>query len=460
MEFRVLGPVGIVNDGEYVRLGGTKARTILAALLLRQGKVVSTDHLIDAVWGEQPPPTAPALVQTQIAALRKILAAVGGDPAPGIVTVSPGYLVHRADAPLDLVTFEESADRGRRAQRAGDLEQAAIAFGEALGAWTGPALGGVASPLASAEAFALEQQRARVRKERIEVELVRGRHTDLVPDLYTIVNESPVDEVLRAWLMVALYRSGRVSEALAVCREGRRLRAEELGMDPGPAMRELERAILNCDPSLDFQPVVPSTPAPTASLTPQPAPEPEPSQPSATEPDAPHRSRRRIRILAPLSMLALGVTAGAWWLIARPTTANTQFSVAAEPFHAPTTTCVLKDTANSDERNGVFLQKWDKAALCQNVDRAPLYLAPSTAAGSPVVSRLRTGAVNDPSWFLCWTVGAPDVVGNKIYYYTIGDEQAPGREYRFGWGFVPAPYLSIGADHTRSGLPECPPVPD
>ncbi|MEY9886440.1 DNA-binding SARP family transcriptional activator [Catenulispora sp. MAP5-51] len=458
MEFRVLGPVGIFSDGAYVHLGGTKARTILAALLLRPGKVVSTDHLIDAVWGEQPPPTAPALIQTQIAALRKVLAAVGGDAGPCIVTVSPGYLLQRAEAPLDLVTFEESAGRARRAQRAGDVEQAAIEFGTALGAWTGPALGGAASPLASAEAFALEQQRARVRKEWIEVELACGRHSALLPDLYTIVGESPVDEVLRGLLMVALYRSGRVSEALAVCRDGRRLRAEELGMDPGPAMRELERAILNCDPSLELQPAV-LAPAPSAGPTSNP--DTEPNKEPSTEPDAPHRSRRRLWILAPLAGLAgLGVLAGAWWLVAGPTTANPRFTVAAEPFHAPTTTCLLKTTANSDERNGAFLQKWDKAALCQNVDRAPLYLAPSTAAASPVVSRLRTGAVNDPSWFLCWTVGAPDVTGNKIYYYTSGDEQAPGREYRFGWGFVPAPYLSIGADHTRSGLPECPPVPD
>jgi DNA-binding SARP family transcriptional activator len=483
VEFRVLGPVGIVSDGGYVRLGGTKARTILAAMLVRPGKVVSTDQLIDAVWGEQPPATAPALIQTQIAALRKVLAAVGGvgggDPAPGIVTVSPGYLVQRGDAPLDLVTFEECAARGRRAQRAGDVELAAIAFGDALGAWTGPALGGVASPLASAEAFALEQQRARVRQEWVEVELARGRHGALVPELYTIVSESPVDEVLRGRLMVALYRSGRVSEALAVCREGRRLRAEELGMDPGPAMRELELAILNCDPSLDLEPVVASTRSLAAAPAPLPdpnpnqnsVPAPDPNQnsnqdststspPSAPEPDAPRRARRRLSILAPAALLAvLGVLA-AWWFVARPTTANPRFAFAAEPLHAPATTCVLKVTANSDERNGVFLQKWDKAALCQNVDRAPLYLAPSTAPGSPVVSRLRTGGTDDPSWFLCWTVGIPDAVGNKIYYYTIGDEQAPGREYRFGWGFVPAPYLSIGADHTRSGLPECPPVPD
>jgi hypothetical protein len=148
------------------------------------------------------------------------------------------------------------------------------------------------------------------------------------------------------------------------------------------------------------------------------------------------------------------------WYDAHPRPARpAAVPVAAEHTHPPGAACTTVHTENDDQRNGYYLRAWDAAAMCQNQVHAPLHLAASTGPESPVVATLRTGAAADPSWFLCWTVGKPDAVGNTVYYYTAGDDLAPGYEYRHGWGFVPAPYLAIGPEHGLSGLPECPAVP-
>ena len=242
MEFRILGPLTAVDDGRAVELPRRKHRALLAALLLRAGETVSGDRLIEDLWGESPPRTARDALQNYVSLLRKSL---GGDV---LVTREGGYVLDVSPEQVDAVRFERLAAEAREIVtpdgRAGKLR-------EALELWRGPALADLAyEPFAAVEIARLEELRLAATQDLIDAELELGRHADLVPELETLIQEHPFDERLRGQLMLALYRSGRQAEALEAYRAARRMLDEELGLEPGPPLRELEQAILRHDPAL------------------------------------------------------------------------------------------------------------------------------------------------------------------------------------------------------------------
>ncbi|MFI9722820.1 AfsR/SARP family transcriptional regulator [Streptomyces sp. NPDC052396] len=245
MEFHLLGPVEAWHDGRKLCMGGPKPRALLACLLLEAGRVVPTDRLVDAIWGESPPSSARELVWTYASVLRRGLTAVGvGDV---IVTRPPGYLVEQRAS--DLAEFERLAAHGRTAMAERRYEAAAESLGAALALWRGPALGGIGDALRS-EAARLDEARLMLLEERISADLAAGRESALVGELTGLVSTFPTRERLRLHLMTSLYRLGRQSDALAVYQEGRDILAEELGIDPGPELRQLHESILRADPTL------------------------------------------------------------------------------------------------------------------------------------------------------------------------------------------------------------------
>jgi YVTN family beta-propeller protein len=256
MDYRILGPLEVCQDGRALRLGGDKQRALLAILLLHAGEVVSSDRLIDGLWGERPPPTALKALQVHVSRLRRALDRDGDAPngvSDGVlVTRGHGYLLRVGAGELDLDRFCGLVEEGRKTLAAGDADRAAGLLADALGLWRGPPLADLAY-----EAFAqrpiaeLEELRLGAVEERVEADLALGRHQQLVGELRALVDENPLRERLRGELMLALYRCGREAEALEVYQEFRRGLAEELGLDPSPRLQRLEAAILERDPSLD-----------------------------------------------------------------------------------------------------------------------------------------------------------------------------------------------------------------
>ncbi|MFE0106160.1 BTAD domain-containing putative transcriptional regulator [Streptomyces sp. NPDC059009] len=247
LEFRLLGPVEALCEGRPLRVGGPKPRALLAVLLLRSGHVVPADALVDVVWGEQPPETARALIQTYVSALRRALPDACRE---SIETRAPGYVIRPETGAVDLERFEELAAAGRQAAGHGDPLGAARLLREALALWRGPALGGVGEALRG-EALRLEEARQAVLEERIAADLdAGGRESELITELNALIGAHPTRERLRGQLMLALYRVGRQVDALAVFGEGRAVLAEELGIDPGPELGRLHEAILRADPAL------------------------------------------------------------------------------------------------------------------------------------------------------------------------------------------------------------------
>jgi DNA-binding SARP family transcriptional activator len=257
MEFRILGPVEAWDGAEQLDLGGSKPRALLAVLLLHANRVVSTDQLVDELWGEAPPPTARNVLQVYVSRLRQALQCRrdGGPAAPLLLTRPSGYLLRVEPGELDLDQFEGLAADARRATADGDLERAAGCWRAALALWRGPALAGAApEALRRTAVLRLEEARLVALEERLEVDLRLGRHAEVIGELEALVAANPVRERPCRQLMVALYRSGRAPEALAAYRGMRRVLAEELGLEPSPALQRLERAILRADPELEPTP--------------------------------------------------------------------------------------------------------------------------------------------------------------------------------------------------------------
>ena len=253
MDFRILGPLEVFDDDHPVPLGGARQRALLAILLTRANEVVSTDRLIDELWGEAPPRTAVNTLQYYVSRLRKLLG------ADRIVTRIPGYTIRLEPGELDLDQFERLVAQG-----------GAEALREALGLWRGPALADFAfEPFAEAEIARLEELRLVALEQRLEADLALGHHRELVGELEALVAVHPLRERLRAQLMLALYRSGRQADALDVYRRTRETLVDELGVEPGPELQELERAILRHDRSLEARrPPMPAEPPATARRRP------------------------------------------------------------------------------------------------------------------------------------------------------------------------------------------------
>jgi len=269
LSFRLLGRVEAWRGDTRVELGGPKQRAVLASLALRAGQVVSQDRLIDDLWPDDPPVRAAATVQVFVSNLRRALEPdrPRGAPATVLATAAPGYRLAVDPGSVDAHVFARLAAEGREALAEEDPERAVEALRRGAELWHGPALADLpAAPFATTEAARLEELRLGAAEDRAEAELALGRHTAQVAELERRVRTHPLRERSRAQLMLALYRCGRHAEALAAYREGRRILAEELGLEPGLPLRELERAILRQDPALTWAP-----PAPVVLPAPAPA---------------------------------------------------------------------------------------------------------------------------------------------------------------------------------------------
>jgi DNA-binding SARP family transcriptional activator len=244
LEVRLLGPIEVERGGEPVALGGQKPRALLAVLALEPGRVVSVDRLVEALWPGEPPGTAPHAVQVYVSQLRKTV-------GPVIATRAPGYVLDVDPDRVDAHRFSLLAQEGRTALEADDAVAAEAVLRESLALWRGPALADfLYEPFAQTEIARLEELRTTTLEERIEADLALGRHAELVSELEALVQAQPLRERPRAQLMLALYRSGRQADALAAYRDARDTLVDELGIEPGPELKELEAAILRQDNSL------------------------------------------------------------------------------------------------------------------------------------------------------------------------------------------------------------------
>jgi DNA-binding SARP family transcriptional activator len=249
VDFRILGPLEIWDEGTAVRLTGDRQRALLAVLLLHAGEVVSSDRLMDALWGDSPPASGAVALRVRVSQLRKALRDDGGLLAPR----AHGYVLRIEPGGLDLRRFERLVAEGERALAAGEPAPARERLGEALVLWRGPPLADFTyAPFAQQAIARLQELRLAAVALRIEADLALGRHAVLVAELESLVAEYPLRERFHAQLMLALYRSGRQAEALAAYRAARDRLIDEVGIEPGPELHELERRLLAQDPALEL----------------------------------------------------------------------------------------------------------------------------------------------------------------------------------------------------------------
>jgi DNA-binding SARP family transcriptional activator len=243
--FRVLGPVDVVRGGEPVPITGERQRAVLAMLLLRRNEVVSTERLIVAVWGADPPASAAHGIEVAVSNLRRQLS------RDVVQTRPPGYLVPRAAGDLDADRFGALVAEASAARSRGDPAAAASTLRAALGLWRGDALADVGvAPFAPLESMRLGELRLAALEERIDADVERGLAAGVIGELRLLIEAWPFRERLRELLMLALYRCGRQVEALAAYREARRALVDNVGIEPGPALRLAEQAILRQDAAL------------------------------------------------------------------------------------------------------------------------------------------------------------------------------------------------------------------
>lgn len=298
LQFRLLGPLEASRDGVRLDLGPRKQRAVLALLLLSANRVVSTERLIDDLWGDAPPDTARSALQVYVAGLRKALGADGAS----LRTRSPGYVLELEPGALDLDRFLQLRTEARAS---GDDRRKAELLHEALALWRDTPLAELrAEPFSPSASAHLEQLRLEALEDRIDADLALGRHAAVVPELDALVAEHPYRERLRAQLMRALYASGRQADALEAYQAARRALNDDLGLKPGKELRELQAAILRQDEGL-----VEDEPRPVTVLYPGTVPPP---------------SRRVARLRWPALLLAavvaaLVVAGAAAWLRADPT---------------------------------------------------------------------------------------------------------------------------------------------
>ena len=252
VRFEVLGRLRVIDGrdrggeaGTGLRLGGARQQLVLAMLLAEPNSVVSTDSLVDGLWGDSPPSAARHTVQSYVSELRKLL-------GPVIERAGPGYVVRADESSLDSLEFEALIGTGRKAL-ADDPEAAVASLSVALQMWRGPPYTGLDEPaVLPAERTRLEQLRLLALEDRAGAELALGRHREIVEELDALSGKHPYREGLRAQHMLALYRSGRQAEALRAFQRTRAALVEDLGLEPSPLLRQLEEQILVQDPALDL----------------------------------------------------------------------------------------------------------------------------------------------------------------------------------------------------------------
>jgi DNA-binding SARP family transcriptional activator/tetratricopeptide (TPR) repeat protein len=249
VNFKILGPLEIFEGSERLDLGGTRQQIVLATLLLSPNTLVTMDRLLEAIYGENLPPTSRSQAQISISSLRRLFASYG---RKGIIATRPhGYVIQVEGGQLDSRLFEEMVAAARAARDANHPDQAVANYRDALRLWRGPALDGIDSQLIRVAASRLDEQRIATVEDRIDLELDLARHHELVGELAELVEQFPLREQLRGQLMLALHRCGRTAEALQVYRHGRHTMIEELGIEPGERLQQMEHAILTGDPALD-----------------------------------------------------------------------------------------------------------------------------------------------------------------------------------------------------------------
>jgi DNA-binding SARP family transcriptional activator len=255
VRFQVLGPLDVVVDGARVALGGTKQRMVLALLVLEANLVVSADRVVDAVWGDDASDRSPGTLHVYVSNLRKVLepvsSALGVESV--IVTQRPGYVLQVEPAAVDALVFEEAVAAARRAAEGGRHPVAAARYRDALELWRGTPLADLYDePFAQGAVSRLEAMRVAAIEGLLEADLASGRHHAAIEQLPSLIDANPLNERLRGFLMLALYRAGRQADALAAYRDARNVLIEELGIEPSPFLRDLESRILQQDPSLDL----------------------------------------------------------------------------------------------------------------------------------------------------------------------------------------------------------------
>ena len=240
MEFRILGPLEVIEDGNPVALGTLKERLVLGVLLLHANEFVSRERLIDDLWGEAPPPTAHKAVNVYLSKVRKALSVAGADP---IRTASGGYRLHVEPEMLDASRMQVLIAEAQELVAKGELESAAEGFREALALWRGPTLAGLQlESRGRDEVAALDELRLTAMMDRIDCDLALGRHEQALGELCVLVSEHPLRERLRAQQMLALYRADRQADALEAYAEARHTLVDDLGIEPSEELRDLERA--------------------------------------------------------------------------------------------------------------------------------------------------------------------------------------------------------------------------
>lgn len=255
VSFRVLGPVAVSVNGIDLQLGGTKPRALLALLLTELNRPVATGRIIEALWGQDAPDRAPSTLQVHVSNLRKSLAPAASSLADGelLRTQAPGYAIHADAATLDLSIFRALSAEGQAHARRGDHRAASNKFSAALNLVTGEPIADLLDePFVTPVRAHLNQIIANARAARIETELALGRHREILHEIESSVAANPFDEHLRSLHMLALYRCGRQADALGAYQIARNVLVEELGVDPSPVLRELEKRILEHDPTLLF----------------------------------------------------------------------------------------------------------------------------------------------------------------------------------------------------------------
>ena len=255
MDFRILGPLEVLDEGREIPVQGSKQRALLGLLLLHGNETLSTARVIDELWGDQPPATATKTVQVHVSRLRKALAAPGNGVPGALLTRDHGYELRVEPDALDADRFESLAEHGSRELAAGHPGEAVAALEAALGLWRGPPLSDLAGePFAQPEIARLEELRMVAVERLFEAMLALGEHDAVVSRLGGLIREHPYRERLRALLMLALYRADRQAEALQAYTNARRRLVGDLGIEPGEHLRELERQILAQDPALALPP--------------------------------------------------------------------------------------------------------------------------------------------------------------------------------------------------------------
>jgi DNA-binding SARP family transcriptional activator len=352
VEFRILGPLEVLEDGSPLPLGRLKERTVLAVLLLHANEFVSRERLIDDLWGVAPPATARKAINVYISKLRKTLARNGDDP---IATADGGYRLVVGPALLDANRMRSLVAEARGAMDTGRPDAASRLLQEALAFWRGPTLAGLAfESFGRDEVAQLDELRLAVLMDRVDCDLAQGRHEQVLGELQVLVREHPLRERLRAQQMLALYRADRQADALDAYQRARHDLRDELGIEPSESLQRLQQAILQHDPALELPTgTAAANGAAVAAVTPQ----------DVVPPSAAARSRARRPALRRRHLVAAGLVVAA--AVAAPAAFLSTRSSGAPPPSSPVSSVSPNTIAFLDPAKGAALvgdpgARWSK----------------------------------------------------------------------------------------------------